>query len=71
MKPFEKGSGKVYGQSPLHVWKMADNGKISICQRCGDMFSYNGPDNHGAIWCSPSPEWIKNNPNDPHGMEQR
>jgi len=57
---------KLYGPSKRHVWRRycKIEWMLDRCDGCGNIFSYKGPDTHAAIFCKPTPEWLKDNPED-------
>lgn len=48
--------------SARHVWYVASQ-NVDACHRCGTRFLRN-VDTTGAIYCAPTPEWLRDHPDD-------
>ncbi len=56
--------------SSRHVWKVASQ-NVDYCERCGTRFHRIADGPSGAIYCSPTPQWIAAHPDDDRMLGER
>lgn len=55
--PFAKGASKKH-----HYVFVSEH--VDVCQRCGNHYNRLTDGWHGAIYCNPTPQWLRDNPTD-------
>ncbi len=58
----------IKGPSPRHVWRYVSQ-HVDKCLRCGSHYHRLTDGAHGAFYCAPTPQWLKEHPDD--DKEQR